>query len=151
MTGRWLAIPYRGRAFIRLEDEGYLTYQTRRAVRTRLYAESDTSFYMLRAPYTVAFSRSGDDVRMIVRVDERRPYARATSWRAWKVGDDTPPPAVVAGNVPRWRTWGTLTWTLIGVLGLAAIAVVARLAASRHTGLLRGRDRAAWSRPGQYP
>jgi serine-type D-Ala-D-Ala carboxypeptidase/endopeptidase len=151
MTGRWLAIPYRGRAFIRLEDEGYLTYQTRRAVRTRLYAESDTSFYMLRAPYTVAFRTTGSAMGMLVRVDERRPNARATSWRAWKVGDDTPPSAVVAGNLPRWRTWGPLTWSLIGVLGLVAIAVIARLATSRRTGSLRGRDRAAWSRPGQYP
>jgi serine-type D-Ala-D-Ala carboxypeptidase/endopeptidase len=151
MTGRWLAIPYRGRAFIRLEDEGYLTYQTRRAVRARLYAESDSSFYMLRAPYTVAFRTTGDATGMVVRVDERRPFARATSWRAWKVGDATPQPAVVAGNVPRWRTWGPRTWVLIGVLGLAAAAVIARLATSRRTGSLRGRDRAAWSRPGQYP
>jgi hypothetical protein len=45
--------------------------QTRRAVRTRLYAESDSSFYMLRAPYTVAFRTTGDATGMVVRVDEQ--------------------------------------------------------------------------------
>lgn len=129
-----LLLGHQGRYFIRLEDEGYLTYQARGVVRTRLYAESDSTFYMLRGPYTVTFSRQGDDVRMVVRVDERKPHLAGRSRRAWKVGEGTPLPAVVARNVAVWATWGQGTWALIGLLGAAALAAVLRPLWSRHSG-----------------
>lgn len=132
--GRYRANLQQGRYFIRLEDEGYLTYQARGVVRTRLYAESDSTFYMLRGPYTVTFSRQGDDVRMVLRVDERKPHLAGRSRRAWKVAEDTPPPAVVARNVAVWATWGPGTWALIGLLGAAALAAVLRPLWSRQSG-----------------
>lgn len=123
---RYSAAHDRGRFFIRLEDEGFLTYQARGVVRTRLYAESDSSFYMLRGPYTVTFHSHGDDVRMVIHVDEREPAFRATSWTTWKEDEETPPPAVVAGNEGSWRTWGPGIWALIILLALAAVALVLR-------------------------
>lgn len=153
--GRYMATLNRGRYFIRLEDEGYLTYQSRGVVRTRLYAESDSSFYMLRGPYTVTFAGQGDALGMVIRVDDRKQYGRARSWTAWRVDAATPAPAVVAGNVARWRTWGALTWAIIALLGVAAAAGIARSLRSRglggRAGTGRVRSRAAWSSPGQYP
>lgn len=115
-----------GRYYIRLEDEGYLTYQPSGAVRTRLYAESDSTFYMLRGPYTVAFDPRGERTQMRVIVDERETGFEGMSWRAWRTDQETPPPAVAAGNAARWRSWGSWTWALVGLVVAGGLAVILR-------------------------
>ena len=123
--GRYRASPRRGRIFIRLEDEGYLTYQPAENVRTRLYARSDSSLYMLRAPLSIRFDRVGDDMQMVVRTDDRdEPRDRGRTWTYWKLDDEVPPPRVVAGNAPVGTTWGASTWTLLGLLGGAALTLI---------------------------
>ncbi len=42
---------------VRLEDEGYLTVQMPRNVRSRMYAESDSTFFLKRAPRRMRFTR----------------------------------------------------------------------------------------------
>lgn len=123
---RYTAAHDRGRYFIRLEDEGYLTYQARGAVRTRLYATSDSTFYMLRGPYTLTFSPRADAVRLVIHVDQREPESPVRSWRAWKASEDVPPPAVIAGNERSWSTWGTGRWTLLGLVVALVLAAILR-------------------------
>lgn len=125
--GRYRATPRRGVRFIRLEDEGYLTYQPAGAIRTRLYALSDSSFYMLRAPLTVTFARIGDAVEMAIRTDHRDdPERRGRTWRAWKLEDPVPPPRVVADNAPVGATWTAGSWALLGLLGGVVLALILR-------------------------
>jgi hypothetical protein len=125
-SGNYRADFDQGRYFIRLEDEGYLTYQAQGVVRTRLYARSDSAFYMLRGPLTVTFSGDGEAAGLRIHVDEREPDARDRGWRAQRVDAETPPPRVVAGNAPRWALWGAGTWGLIGLAGLGALAGILR-------------------------
>ena len=123
-VGTYTAAPERRHYFIRLENEGYLTYQPRGKVRTRLFAESDTTFFMLRGPYTVAFHRAGEDVKMAIRVDEREPEFAGKSWTAWKVDDETPAPRAAANNAATWSSWGRGTWLALALaLALALVAV----------------------------
>ncbi len=78
---------------IRLEDEGWLTMQAPGNVRFRLYAESDTSFYVRRTPWRFAFQADAHGEVTGVVADLEGDEARAR-----KAGDDTPDPRVVAGN-----------------------------------------------------
>ncbi len=122
-VGMYRANLRQGRHFIRLEEDGHLTYQPNGRARVRLYARSDSVFYMLRLPVTLTFSTDGDAVAMTFRVDEREEGGRG--WTAWKVRDRTPPPQVVAGNAPSWRGWTPRTWLLIGLGGVASVAAFA--------------------------
>lgn len=138
---RYRASLNRGTRFIRLEDDGYLTYQPSGNVRTPLFPVSDSAFYMLRAPLTVSFDRIGDDVEMTVVVDEREPESVGQTWKSWRVSTETPPPQVVAGNAAPWRSWSAGTWILVGVVGTVALALITRPA-------WWGRLRAARGHPG---
>ncbi len=127
--GNYSAAHEGGHYFIRLEDEGFLTYQPRGRVRTPLYAESDSSFYLIRGPYTVTFNTAGDDVRMVIHVDDREPRAGGAGgagWRAWKVDEDTPSPAAVAGNAWFWQLWGPGVWAAAVLAGLLVVAAILR-------------------------
>lgn len=136
---RYTAAHDRGRYFIRLEDEGHLTYQPRGSPRTPLYAESDRAFYMLRGPYTLTFTSLEDGVRLVIRVDEREPDLPARSWTAWKASEDVPRPAVVAGNERSWTTWRAGTWAVVALLGILAVGAISRPLWSRRTaGLTAG-------------
>ena len=120
-----------GRYYIRLEDDGYLTYQRPDAVRTRLYPESDSSFFMVRGPLTVTFAHQGEDVRMIIHVDDREQQYRGGSWTAWRTEAETPPPVVVAGNAGATGAWGAGTWLLLGLVGFGVAGAVLRPVWSR--------------------
>ena len=123
--GLYRATPNSGSIFIRLEDDGHLTYQPRGRLRTPLFALSDSAFYMVRAPLTVTFDRVGGDMEMTVFTDEREPESAGT-WRRWRVDTSTPPPEVAAGNAAPWTAWGTVPWLLVGLAGGVALALILR-------------------------
>jgi hypothetical protein len=112
------------RYFVRLEDDGSLSYQPSHGVRTPLYPRADGSFLMLRAPLTVTFDRDGDDVRMRIHVDEREGQTAGGGWTAWKVDDATPLPAVVAGTTGTGPGSRAGAWVLIGLLGVGVAGAV---------------------------
>ena len=130
--------------YVRLEDEGYLTVQSTDVVRARMYAKSDTSFFVKQSPWSCAFQRdeNGEIVGLVYEIDEREPAGEGRTLTGRRVGNDSPPPAVVAGNagfkveVGRfldrslvtlyWR--GPGAWIAIGVLVLSVmVAMVALL------------------------
>jgi hypothetical protein len=128
-------------SFVRLEEEGYLTYQPRGRSRARLYARSDTTFYLLQGPWSLTFrtSEAGDSVGLWMNVDERAPDLEMER-SAQKVGDSTPPPAVVAGNAGlsvafagfaepiAWTVyaWGPVAWALLAAGALLGMVVLVR-------------------------
>lgn len=79
--------------FVRLENEGYLTMQMPGGVRSRMYAESDSTFFLRRMPGRMRFTRSGGGPVAGVVVD-----LEGTERSARRVEGSPPPPAVVAGN-----------------------------------------------------
>ncbi|HEX5872294.1 MAG TPA: serine hydrolase, partial [Longimicrobium sp.] len=79
--------------FVRLEDEGHLTVQMPRNVRFRMYADSDSTFFLKRTPWGVRFTRGADGQVAGVVVD-----MEGTERAARRVGDSAPPPPVVAEN-----------------------------------------------------
>ncbi|MFW6088628.1 MAG: serine hydrolase domain-containing protein [Gemmatimonadota bacterium] len=106
--------------YIRLEDEGFLTYQPPRKVRARLYSTSDTTFFLQRGPWSFTFRAGADgDMMVEMEVDEREPSV-ATRVTARKVTSDTPPPAHVAGYHDFEPPRGPSAW---GWAGLGALAV----------------------------
>ena len=143
---RYRATRNRGSVFIRLEEAGHLTYQPAGRIRTPLFPTSDSTFYMVRAPLTVSFSRVDDAMRMRVVTDARepaaggeagsesgtRPGASGRTWTSWRVAEDTPPPTVVAGNEAPWSAWRIGTWILIGLVGAIALILVLRPAWPRR-------------------
>lgn len=87
---------------VRLEEEGWLTVQAPGNVRFRMYADSDTSFYVRRTPWrftfqagptgqiaAVAADLEGDEGRM-ARLDAEVPHPRAVA-RNSLAPDDLPP------------------------------------------------------------
>ena len=77
--------------WVRLEDEGWLTMQIPGNVRFKLYAESDTAFFVKRAPYRLSFSLTDDGVALSADLNgSRRSGERLTT--------ETPEPRVAAGN-----------------------------------------------------
>lgn len=79
--------------FVRLEDEGHLTVQVPRNVRFRMYADSDSTFFLTRTPWRLRFTRGGDGQVAGVVVD-----MEGTERTARRVDDQAPPPPVVAEN-----------------------------------------------------
>lgn len=78
---------------VRLEEEGHLTVQMPRNVRFRMYAESDSTFFLKRAPWALRFTRGADGQVSGVVVD-----MEGTQRTAPRVGDSAPPPPIVAEN-----------------------------------------------------
>lgn len=111
--------------YVRL-DQGHLTYQPpSRQVRTRLYARSDSSFYMLRGPWTVTFrtDAAGKVVGMVMHVDRRDEGRQGLTVITRKVSDRSPPPRVIAGHAGFWLTWrGPIE--VLGALLAAVLLVV---------------------------
>lgn len=107
--------------YIRLEDEGFLTYQPARKVRARLYSTSDTTFFLQRGPWSFTFREDAEgEVMVEMKVDEREPI-NSTSVTARKLTSDTPPPTDVAGYDDFEPPRGPGAW---GWAGLGALAVV---------------------------
>lgn len=90
-TGAYEMAPGRS-LHVRLEDEGYLTVQMPRNVRFRMYADSDSTFFLKRTPWRLRFTRGADgQVDGIVVMEGTERTAR-------RVGDVVLPPPVVAEN-----------------------------------------------------
>lgn len=139
-THREYAGEYRGDSggsvHVRWEDEGWLTYQPPGNARTRLHPRSDSSFYMLRGPWTLTFRRdeAGEVMEMHMAVDERASAARGFERTVDKVGDESPPPrAVAAGNV-----WSSFTFPWKPALGIV-VAVLLALAVVALAGRLKSK------------
>lgn len=82
--------------FVRHEDDGVLTFQNPGNVRFRMYAESDSSFFLKRAPWRVVFTRdeAGDVAGLdLIINDTRRSHPRT--------GDEPPPPGTPAAEAVR--------------------------------------------------
>jgi D-alanyl-D-alanine-carboxypeptidase/D-alanyl-D-alanine-endopeptidase len=99
-AGTYRVANVKTRYYIRLEDDGFLTYQATGLVRTRLYARSDSSFFILRGPWTFTFRKDGQGnvTGMVMEVDRRAGAQAGATRTAIRVSDDTPRPDVVAGN-----------------------------------------------------
>ncbi len=135
------------RYYVRFEPEGWLTYQAQGNVRARLYATSDSTFFILRGPWTFTFRRdaSGAVVGMHMMIDERAAGPAGRTLLARRVGDDSPPPAVAAGNAGVGVTlrnaarrarrtahdFGIRRW-LLPALGLVAVLTALGLALWRR-------------------
>jgi len=93
--------------YVRLEPEGFLTYQPRGKARARLYARSDSTFFLKRAPWSFTFRRNdeGGVAGVVMEVDSREPTAPGMEQTAERVGDDMPPPQAVASGVGVWTSW----------------------------------------------
>lgn len=82
--------------FVRHEGDGVLTFQNPGNVRFRMYAESDSSFFLKRAPWRVVFTR--DDAGEVAGLDLITGGARRSHPR---VADDPPPPGAPAAEPVR--------------------------------------------------
>jgi len=82
-------------AFIRLEDDGTMTLRTGENVRFRMYADSDSTFFLKRAPWRVRFTRDagGAVTGIVVNTD-------GTDRAARRIGDRAPTPAEQAAAIP---------------------------------------------------
>lgn len=80
---------------VRVEPEGYLTLQALGNVRFRMYAESDTSFFLKRTPWRFAFTKNevGEVTGVAANLEGRQQRLRKLD-----LGREPHPPAVVAGN-----------------------------------------------------
>lgn len=79
--------------FVRMEDEGHLTVQIPRNVRFRMYADSDSTFFLKRAPWRLRFTRGADGQVSGVVMD-----MDGTERTGRRTADPIPAPAVVAEN-----------------------------------------------------
>jgi serine-type D-Ala-D-Ala carboxypeptidase/endopeptidase len=80
--------------FVRLEQDGTMTLRVGGNVRFRMYAESDSTFYLKRAPWRVRFTRDagGAATGMVLDVNGQARTGR-------RVGDRAPTPAEEAAAV----------------------------------------------------
>lgn len=135
----------RGAYYVRLEEEGFLTYQPRRQVRTPLYARSDSTFYMMRAPWSFTFRGAGGDggageavgsaeVAMVMEVDAREPGQEGTRRVALKVKEETPSPRAVAGHAGFRLPGSPVVWVVVGVGVLVGLVLLLRPVWSRRGG-----------------
>jgi D-alanyl-D-alanine-carboxypeptidase/D-alanyl-D-alanine-endopeptidase len=119
-AGRYMAVADQGRHFVRVEEDGRLSYQRPGAPRVPLEARTDSSFYMVGAPFTLTFGRRGEDMQMVASVDEREPLrAQGQRWRAWRV-DASPPPldGTPLRGIGGWVALGGLLATVAAAAGL---------------------------------
>lgn len=123
------------RYFVRLDPGPHLTYQPEGRVRARLYPTSDSTFYLLRGPWTFTFRATGDSgMAMLMETDEREQDQQEMARYARRVDEATPPPAVAAGNAPPWTGWGSRTWLVLAALGLLTLVLLTRPLWSRQAG-----------------
>jgi serine-type D-Ala-D-Ala carboxypeptidase/endopeptidase len=90
-AGEYVAVEGHSTFYVRLEDEGYLSFRLGVQVREKLYAASDSTFYLLRRPWSLTF-RGGDgpDVEMLIDIDERHPESQGRTRSARRVGPTAP-------------------------------------------------------------
>jgi len=112
--------------YVRLEDEGYLTVQSAGRARSRIFAESDTSFFLDRGSRRLIFQKDEDGEVMGVRMEPSR-----SGETARKVGNDSPTPRAVAAGTEwerigiGWR--GGFSVLLGGLILLALLTLGAEL------------------------
>jgi serine-type D-Ala-D-Ala carboxypeptidase/endopeptidase len=101
-TGAYADDAGAGRSFVRLEKEGYLTWQADGSPRMRLYATSDSTFYALRRPlsYTFRPDVGAAGVALVIADDARNRSPEPAARSARKVADEVPSPAQAAGQAP---------------------------------------------------
>jgi hypothetical protein len=75
-------------AFVRLENDGTMTLRVPGNVRFRMYAESDSTFFIKRAPWRVRFTRDGAGAVTAMSVD-----MEGTVRTARRISDRAPTPA----------------------------------------------------------
>lgn len=122
-------------AFIGVDGE-YLTYQPPGLARARLYPRSDSTFYMLRGPWTVRFERdaSGAVSGMRMLIDEREPAMRSELVYA-RISEEAPTPReIYARDLPASGFgWGPNLWIgLLVVGGFGAGYLVSRRRVARR-------------------
>ncbi len=81
------------RAYVRLEDDGWLTFQASPNVRFRMYAESDSSFVVKRTPWRFTFlsDANGNVTRIAADLEGQ-------AGELPKLDEPVPSPAVAAHN-----------------------------------------------------
>jgi len=130
-AGTYEPLSGNGRIYIRLEEEGWLTYQPPGKARTRLYSRSDSSFYMLRGPWTLTFRDDPDgSTRLTMAVDQREPSQEGVTREFRKVAAGTPSPTSVASHAGLSSRRGFPVW-FFGGLVLAAGLIAAVFARRR--------------------
>lgn len=75
---------------VSLEDEGYLTIHASGQPRKRLYATSDSTFYVLPGPHSFTFRTAEEGVEMRFEWDERLPGQQRAALTTRRVGETTP-------------------------------------------------------------
>lgn len=101
--------PQQGRPmFVRLEDDGTMTIRVGGNVRFRMYAESDSTFYLKRAPWRVRFTRdaSGAVSGLALNIEGREQTARRISDRALTPSEEAaaiPDLPVTAADIARYE------------------------------------------------
>jgi serine-type D-Ala-D-Ala carboxypeptidase/endopeptidase len=129
-----------GQSFVRLEDEGYLTWQPVGSPRMRLYATSDSTFHSLRRPLSFTFrpDAGGAGVALVIADDARSRSAERTARTVRKTADEASSPRVVAGWEPAPAGGGGRTnrlWLVIAaVLASAALFGAFRARSARAGG-----------------
>jgi CubicO group peptidase (beta-lactamase class C family) len=81
------------RVFVRMEDEGWLTVQLPPNVRFRMYAASDSGFFLKRTPWQFTFTR--DETGTVTGVEAD---LEGTALSGRKVAAEIPSPKFLAGN-----------------------------------------------------
>jgi len=125
-AGEYRRVENRGAMYIRLEEEGWLTYQIPEKVRARLYPRSDSTFFMLRGPWTLTFhTQSGGSTTVTMVIDEREPGSVGSARELQRVSEETPRPLSVAGHAGVGLPGGVGVWLIgcscLGALGLATV------------------------------
>jgi serine-type D-Ala-D-Ala carboxypeptidase/endopeptidase len=138
-TGAYAEDGGAGSSFVRLEDDGYLTWQPDGSPRMRLYATSDSTFHSLRRPLSFTFTpdAGGAGVALVIADDARSRKRAPTTRSALKVADEMPAPAQVAGWTPApagQRDGSRRSWLWV----VAALAVAASFGAMRVRNARRG-------------
>lgn len=107
---------------VRLEPEGFLTIQSPRRARFRLYAETDSSFTLDRGSSRLVFQRSENGEVSGVRMEPNQ-----SGEIARKVRNGSPPPRVVAAG-GEWHgvslEWHNGYWLFFVGLGLLVTATL---------------------------
>lgn len=120
-TGSYRATTGTATYAVRLDDEGALTYQPRGLPRARLYARTDSTFYLLRGPWSFTFRPlAGGGMALHMETDARDTTAHLVR-DAERSSDQTPPVVAFAGGSWYHPPRGP---GLAGALALAGLVLV---------------------------